>query len=148
MFLTLEDLVPNALIELMENGSDRAISYSLLLQYGNCVIEELRKKGISTTMVVYRDNVIQFEDEYREIFDFFEMDGIRYIRLKENVDTQYLRKYFRVLQSADSLVAMTSNNAKQVLGIVAEKTYQKSKFCNNFVSGDFIMHYFKYIVRS
>lgn len=120
MFLTLEDLAPNALIELVENDISRTISYSTVLQYGLCVVEELKRRNIDGSLLMYRDNIRQFEEEWKEIFDFFEMNDVGYIRLKEGINTNYLRKHFRIQQSPDVLIAMTNKNSKQVLGIHTE----------------------------
>ena len=121
MYLTLEDLVPNALIELIENDVSRSISYLTIIQYGNVVVKELEKRNIDAILLIYRDKTLQFEDEYKEIFDFIEIDNIGYVKLKDNISTQYLRKYFRTRQSLDTLIALTSNNSKQVLGINTEE---------------------------
>ena len=43
MYLTLEDLVPNALIELVENDVNRSVSYPTILKYGDVVVKELEK---------------------------------------------------------------------------------------------------------
>ena len=71
MFLTLEDLVPNALIELVENDVSRTVSYPTVPQYGNVVVKELEKRNIEVILLIYRDKTIQFEDDYKEIFKFF-----------------------------------------------------------------------------
>ena len=120
MFLTLEDLVPNALIELIENDVSRTVSYPTILQYGEIVVKELEKRNINAILLIYRDKTLQFEDEYKEIFDFIEIDNIGYVKLKDNISTQYLRKYFRTRQSLDTLIALTSNASKQLLGINTE----------------------------
>ena len=124
MFLYIEDLVSNALIELIENNVSKTISYESALKYGYAVIEELKLKNIEALLVVNRDRTMEFEQEYKETFHFFELDDVHYISLKKNIDTNYLRKHFRTLQSLDTLIAMTSENAKQTLGI-KEKTLYK-----------------------
>lgn len=115
MYLTLEDLVPNALIELVENGISRTVSYPMVLEYGNSVIEELGKVGIDAILLIYRDKTFQFEEENKEIFCFYEIDGVGYIKLKEHIGTKYLRKHFRTRQSLEVLIAM--NKSIKVLGI-------------------------------
>ena len=127
MYLTLEDLVPNALIELIENDVSRSISYLTIIQYGNVVVKELEKRNIDAILLIYRDKTLQFEDEYKEIFDFIEIDNIGYVKLKDNISTQYLRKYFRTRRSLDTLIALTSNNSKQVLGINTEEKKKKKQ---------------------
>jgi len=117
MYLTLEDLVPNALIELIENDVSRTVSYPTILQYGDIVVKELEKRNIDAILLIYRDKTLQFEDNYKEIFNFFEIDNIGYVQLNDNISTQYLRKYFRIRQSLDTLIALTSDSSKQALGI-------------------------------
>jgi len=121
MYLSLEDLVPNTLIELIENDVSRTVSYPTIIQYGNIVVKELEKRNIDAILLIYRDKTLQFEDDYKEIFDFFEINDIEYVKLKDNVSTQYLRKYFRTRQSLDTLIALTSDISKQVLGINTEE---------------------------
>ena len=117
MFLTLEDLVPNALIELVENDVSRTVSYPTILEYGNVVVKELEKRNIDAILLIYRDKTLQFQDDYKEIFNFYEIDNMGYVQLKDNINTKYLRQYFRVRQSLDTLIALTSDNSKQALGI-------------------------------
>ena len=121
MYLTLEDLVPNALIELVENDVNRSVSYPTILKYGDVVVKELEKRNINAILLIYRDKTLQFEDDHKEIFNFFEIDNTGYVQLKDNISTQYLRKYFRTRQSLDTLIALTSDNSKQVLGINTEE---------------------------
>lgn len=117
MYLTLEDLVPTALIQLVENDVNRSVSYPIILKYGDVVVKELEKRNINAILLIYRDKTLQFEDDYKEIFNFFEIDNIGYVQLKDNISTQYLRKYFRIRQSLDTLIALTSDSSKQALGI-------------------------------
>lgn len=48
-------------------------------------------RNINAILLIYRDKTIQFEDEYQEIFDFFEIEDIGYVKLKDNISTKYLR---------------------------------------------------------
>ena len=121
MYLTLEDLVPNALIQLVENDVNRSVSYPTILKYGDVVVKELEKRNINAILLIYRDKTLQFEDDYKQIFNFFEIDNIGYVQLKDNISTQYLRKYFRIRQSLDTLIALTSDSSKQALGINTKK---------------------------
>lgn len=57
MYLTLEDLVPNALIELIENDISRTVSYPNILQYGNAVVKELEKRNINAILQKYKCNI-------------------------------------------------------------------------------------------
>lgn len=50
--LELEDLVPNALIEMVENNVGRIISYQKVFQYGNAIAQELKKKNIEASIFI------------------------------------------------------------------------------------------------
>lgn len=128
-YLTLEDLVPNALIELVENDISRVVSYPMVLEYGNSVIEELGKIGINAILLIYRDKTLQFEQEYKEVFDFFEFENVGYVKLKEHINTKYLRYLFRTRQSLEVLIAM--NKSKKALGI-GTKVKTKGMKTSNF----------------
>lgn len=119
MYLTLEDLVPNALIELIENNVSRSVSYPTILQYGSVVVSELKKRNKEGMLHIHRDNTTQFEEDYKEVFDFFEINNVRYVKAKDNISSNYLRKHFRIHQSIDALTALINDNSKQALGITA-----------------------------
>ena len=119
--ITIEDLVSNAPIELIENDISRTVSYPTIMEYGNIVVEELKKRNIKAILNIYRIKTMQFEYDYKEIFDFYEKDGIGYVKLKDNINTNYLRTHFRTSQSLDELIALTSDNSKKVLGINIDK---------------------------
>lgn len=123
MFLTLEleDLVPNALIELTENNVSRTVSYQAIDEYGKAAAQELNEMNIRAIILMHRDKTLQFEDDYKGIFDFFDINNMRYVKLKDNISTNYLRKHFRVRQSLDALTALTSDNSRQALGINMKK---------------------------
>ena len=128
MYLTLEDLVPNALIELVENDVNRSVSYPTILKYGDVVVKELENRNINAILLIYRDKTLQFQDDYKEFFNFYEIDNIGYVQLKDNINTKYLRQYFRIRQSLDTLIALTSDSSKQVLGInTIEKKLMRQK---------------------
>lgn len=117
MYLTLEDLVPNALIELIENNVSRSVSYPTILQYGSVVVSELKKRNKEGILHIHRDNTTQFEEDYKEVFDFFEINNVRYVKAKDNISSNYLRKHFRIHQSIDALTALINDTSKQALGI-------------------------------
>ena len=119
--ITIEDLVSNALIELVENDISRTVSYPTIMKYGETVVKELEERNIKAKLDIYRVKTIQFEYDYKDIFDFYEKEGIGYIKLKENINTNYLRTHFRTNQTLDELIALTSDNSKKVLGINIDK---------------------------
>lgn len=60
---------------------------------------------------------MNFEQEYKNIFIFFENYDNRYIVLRENINTNYLRSHFRIREPLEVLIAMTSDNSRKILGI-------------------------------
>lgn len=117
MFLYLEDIVPNGLIELIESNTANEISYKQAMEYGYQVALELEKRGINTTLVFYKNKTIQFERDYKNIFDFYELDCATIVKLKPNKNVNDLRDNFRGYQTLDNVIAMTSQERRKVLGI-------------------------------
>lgn len=117
MFLYLEDIVPNGLIELIESNTANEISYKQAMEYGYQVALELEKRGINTTLVFYKNKTIQFERDYKNIFDFYELDRATIVKLKPNKNVNDLRDNFREYQTLDNIIAMTSQESRKVLGI-------------------------------
>ncbi len=117
MFLYLEDIVPNGLIELIESNTANEISYKQAMEYGYQVALELEKRGINTTLVFYKNKTIQFERDYKNIFDFYELDCATIVKLKPNKNVNDLRDNFRGYQTLDNVIAMTSQESRKVLGI-------------------------------
>jgi len=48
-FIGIEDLVANALIELVEKTGNRTVSFSQLNKYGKAVIAKLKKDDLEVT---------------------------------------------------------------------------------------------------
>ena len=59
-FISVEDLVANALIELVEKTGNRTVSFSQLNKYGDAIIAKLRARNIDATLIYTRDKTEQF----------------------------------------------------------------------------------------
>lgn len=107
-FIGIEDLVANALIELVEKTGNRTISFSQLNKYGEAVIARLKKDSMDATLIFTRDTTDQFFHDCSDIFCINEVDSDIQITLNENISTNYLRKRFRINLALNLLSAFVA----------------------------------------
>lgn len=115
MFIDLEDVVPNSLIEILENDIAKEVSFPILIQYGQQIVEELAKKGINATMLFYKEKNNKFKQIYKDVFDFYSKGDMLWVKCKPNITSKYLREHFRAYQNIDKLEAMVSTNSIKVI---------------------------------
>lgn len=107
-FIGIEDLVANALIELVEKTGNRTISFSQLNKYGEAVIARLKKDSMDVTLIFTRDTTDQFFHDCSDIFSIKEIESDIQITLNENISTNYLRKRFRINLALNLLSAFVA----------------------------------------
>lgn len=117
-FIGIEDLVANALIELVEKTGNRTVSFSQLNKYGNAIITKLRASDLDVTLVYTRDKTEQFFHEYSDIFTTNEDESDIEITLNDNISTAYLRKKFRINLAVHVLSAFVSPEAVKTITTV------------------------------
>ena len=110
-FIGIEDLVANALIEIVEKTSNRTVSFSQLNKYGEAIIAKLKTEKVDATLIFNRDTTDQFFHDCSNLFTISENDKDISITLNENVSTSYLRKRFRVNLALHMLSAFVSDDA-------------------------------------
>ena len=59
-FIGIEDLVANALIELVEKTGNRTVSFSQLNKYGDAIVAKLKASNMDVTLIYTRDSTEQF----------------------------------------------------------------------------------------
>ena len=119
-YVYIEDLVANALIELIEKNSCRQIKFSQLVQYGTIIVKYLRDNNTDAILLVskeYANAMIINYSDYFEIRNFGSPEAS--ISLKENVNAEDLRENFRAYMSFEMLLAFTHAKALSVLGVAA-----------------------------
>ena len=117
-YIEMEDLVANAFIELVEKKNKREILFSELDEYGAKVIEALNSNGVTdAVLVVSRESQLAMIEDYSDMFEGFEKDGAKGIRLLDNVEPIDLWRRFCASLSLKVLNAFKAQSTKDVLGV-------------------------------
>ena len=111
----IEDLVGNALIELVEQSGKRTISMAQVNKYRQIVMSKLKEKGVYAHFVDNRNETQQFIENYSNIFTFNETDDNLYTTLNEGISTDFLRKKFRINLALGILPAFVLDNIEEIL---------------------------------
>ncbi len=117
VYIGIEDLVANALIELLEKKKCRKVYFKELDEYGALVIKYLNERNEQAVLLLSKERTNVFLHDYSAFFEPFsdkEADGIK---LKENVDAVTLWKQFRSYLSVDVMMAFMSKEAVSALGV-------------------------------
>ena len=114
-FIGIEDLVANALIELVEKTGNRTVSFSQLNKYGDAVIAKLKADDMDVTLIYTRDSTEQFFHDCSNIFTVNETTSDIQISLNDNIPTSLLRKKFRINLALHLLSAVVSPEALNVI---------------------------------
>ena len=118
IYIQIEDLVANAFIDLVENQGRREIFYSDLDMYGAKVIEQLnRNDNTKAVLVISRESQLAMLEDYSDMFEAFEQEGAKGIRLLEKVSPMDLWARFCTSLSYSVLMAFREPSVKQVLGV-------------------------------
>ncbi len=114
-YIEIEDLVGNALIQLLEKFHVRTISFDELTQYGNIVVQKLLKDNKQVIALYTKDRRETFFNDYTDFFDVTENS----ITLKETVSLDDLKKEFLANIALDVFLAFMSKEAVDYLQSVA-----------------------------
>lgn len=114
-FIGIEDLVANALIELVEKTGNRTVSFSQLNKYGDAIIAKLKANDMDVTLVYTRDSTEQFFHDCSNIFTINETESDIQITLNDNISTTFLRKKFRINLAFHLLSAFVSPETLNVI---------------------------------
>lgn len=118
IYIEIQDLVANALIELLERGKKGEVLFRQLDEYGARVVEVLSKeKETTAVLVVSRESQMAMVEDYSDMFEPFEQDGAKGIRLKDGVDALQIWSRFCASLSLKVLRAFQSQTTKEALGV-------------------------------
>lgn len=118
IYIQIEDLVANAFIDLVEANLQREILYSDLDKYGAKVIEQINRNGeAKAILVVSRESQLAMVEDYSDMFEAFERNGSKGIRLLDDVDSIDLWERFCTSISYTVLMAFQAPAVKEALGI-------------------------------
>lgn len=119
-YIGIEDLVANALIELMKHGkSDRKVSLQALSDYGTVIVKLLTKEGQNAILFLTKESTYEFIHDYAEFFSIKTYDGTEYIELQNDVTIERLRHQFRKNLTVDLAKALTKKESLTALKISA-----------------------------
>ena len=119
-YIDMEDLVANALIELMKHGeSDRKVSLKMLSDYGTAIAKFLSNQGQDAILLLTKQSTYEFVYDYAEFFSMETYDGTEYIELKNGVTMDDLRRHFRKNLTVDFAKALTRSESLTALKIGA-----------------------------
>lgn len=117
-YIGIEDLVANALIEIVDKTGNKEVSFQKLNDYGAIVIRTLNEQKEEAILLLSRDRTNEFIHNCTEFFEIRdEENGDTIISLKEGVTTNQLRMQFRTNIAFDVLLAFVNEKCLQVLGV-------------------------------
>lgn len=115
IYISIEDLVANALIELLEKSQKREVFFSELNRYGACVLQILNSQEEQAVLILSQEKTTEFLHDYSDYFESFN-DGLKEgIRLKPNITVDDLWKTFRGYLSTDVMRAFMSKQSFDAL---------------------------------
>lgn len=119
IYIEIEDLVANALIELVEKKGQREVLFSQLDDYGAKVVEflngELRTPAI---LVVTRESQRALVDDYTDFFEpFCDQSGAQGIRLRDDKEPIDLWRRFCASFSSKLNAVFRAEQVVRVLGV-------------------------------
>lgn len=118
IYIEIEDLVANALIELIEKGGRREVLFRELDEYGAQVIDVLSSDGTTNAiLVISRESQLAMLEDYTDMFEPIERDGALGIRLKDGIKTIELWKRFCASLSLKVINAFQKEQVRQALGV-------------------------------
>lgn len=117
IFIGIEDLAANALIELINRDVRDEVSFEELTQYGLKVVEILKNEGENAILFFSRDITNALERDYSMFFKVFTKDEKQYIKLKENIKTEDVVKRYRSYITINQLLAYISEESLKTIGV-------------------------------
>ncbi len=117
-FIGIEDLVANALIELIENKNCREVTFETLIKYGAVVLNVMRANGDEAVLLLSREHTDELIWNYSDLFEIRRGDaGNDAIVLRSEKTVDDLRARFRAFLTINSLLAFTDQLSLAELGV-------------------------------
>ncbi len=119
IYIGIEDLAANALIELVEKSERREVLFKQLDEYGAKVIKYLNDKQEQAVLVLSKERTNEFLHDYSYYFELFTNGMDEGIRLKEGISVSQLWEKFRGYLSVDVMLAFMDHVSISALGVSA-----------------------------
>lgn len=117
MYIGIEDLVANAIIELVEKSQRNEVLFSEINRYGATVVQILSEKGNKAILILSKERTSAFLNDYSDFFELYTNGTEEGIRLKENISVSQLWEKFRGYLSIDVMMAFTDARSIAALGV-------------------------------
>lgn len=113
VYIGIEDLVANAIIELVQENKKGEVLFKDLNRYGAKVVEILmRDSGKKAVLILSNESKMEFINDYSDFFELFENENnYRGVRLKEGITVTDLCKEFRGYLSVDVMSAFVNKES-------------------------------------
>lgn len=119
IYIGIEDLAANALIELVEKSKKREVLFKELDDYGAMVIKYLNSRQEQAVLVLSKERTNEFLYDYSDYFELFSRGIDEGIRLREGVTVKQLWEKFRGYLSVGVMLAFMDKNSISALGVIS-----------------------------
>jgi len=119
IYIGIEDLVANALIELVQKSEKREVLFSQLHNYGARVLKLLNSEEEQAVLIVSKESTYRLISDYSEYFEMFTNELGDGIKLKNSVTVADLWKSFRGYLSVSVMMAFMDSESIKELGVTA-----------------------------
>jgi len=119
IYIGIEDLVANALIEIAEKSGKREVLFKDLNNYGADVVKLLNEKNEQAVLILSKERTNEFLHDYSDYFELFSTGLAEGIRLKKDVTVRELWEKFRGYLSIDVMLAFMNERSIHALGVSA-----------------------------
>lgn len=116
VYIEIEDLVSNALIERSEKGLNPEILFKNLDDYGHSIVEKLKSKQIAAALQISSAKIDRFLNDYSDLFELYSQGFSVGIRLRNVGDTSRLWEKFRRYQSAELIIVSMDDEVCKCIG--------------------------------
>ena len=117
IYIGIEDLVGNAIIELVENSCRGEVLFSQINSYGSTVVQILSEHQTTAILSLSRERTNTFLRDYSHYFTLFSNGSEEGIRLRENVSSDDLWAKFRGYLSIEVMKAFMNERSIRTLGV-------------------------------
>lgn len=117
MYIGIEDLVANAIIELVENSQKGEVLFSQINRYGATIIQILSENDKKAILILSKERTNEFLHDYSDYFELFSTGKEEGIRLRNNVSVDDLWEKFRGYLSIDVMNAFMNKRSIRELGV-------------------------------
>lgn len=117
VYIGIEDLVANAIIELVEKSKKGEVLFSQINRYGAKVVQILSNNGKKAILILSEERTNAFLQDYSDYFELFSTGNEEGIRVKEDISVGDLWKRFRGYLSIEVMKAFMDECSICELGV-------------------------------